>query len=212
MARRTKKQPPKKKKKIKATKKTRCSPGNNGRFTCYSDKSLAKLKSFWNKRHPDAPITTNDSVEIWATLKRNMGNVCKGEECWLRQNFIKQNLDSELRNYTFTPEMPEKWVSNPNEWLTSVDIEKVMKQYEKAYPNFAFIGPSPIDFDKKQSYGECIWNDLCRFNLSKYLKKGVNKIGIIFNTDPHYLEGSHWISMLVNVPEKYIFFFDSNGR
>jgi Ulp1 family protease len=44
------------------------------------------------------------------------------------------------------------------------------------------------------------------------IKKGKTKIGIIFNLDPHYLEGSHWISMFINVKKGYIFFFDSNGE
>jgi hypothetical protein len=30
----------------------------------------------------------------------------------------------------------------------------VMKQYEKAYKCFDFIGPTPINFDKKKIYGE----------------------------------------------------------
>jgi len=43
------------------------------------------------------------------------------------------------------------------------------------------------------------------------LIKGCNKIGIIFNTDPHYLNGSHWIALFINVKRNYIYFFDSVG-
>ena len=66
-----------------------------------------------------------------------------------------------------------------------------MKQYEIDYPNFIFIGPSPIDFDKKLMFGECVWNELCNLNIIKQLKDGKNKVGIIFNTDPHNKSGSH---------------------
>ena len=45
--------------------------------------------------------------------------------------------------------MPLKWKENKNEWLNTLDIEAVMKQYEKKYNNFIFIGPVPIDFDHK---------------------------------------------------------------
>ena len=113
---------------------------------------------------------------------------------------------------TFAPESPKKWEKNPNEWLTSVDIINVMKQFEKAYKQFEFIGPSPIDFDTRQLYGECVWDELCNFNVQKQLKDGKTKIGIIFNTDPHYKSGEHWISMFVDINKGEIFFFDSTGN
>ena len=89
---------------------------------------------------------------------------------------------------------------------------KVMKQFEKAYKCFDFIGPSPIDFDTKKLYGECVWEELCNFNLKEQLKSGKTKIGMIFNTDPHNKPGQHWISMFINIKRKKIFFFDSTGE
>ena len=86
-----------------------------------------------------------------------------------------------------------------------------MKQYEKKYTNFKFIGPSPIDFNKKKMFGQCVWNDLCNFNLKNLLHKGITKIGIILNTDPHYLSGSHWICIFINMEKDYIYYFDSNA-
>ena len=41
------------------------------------------------------------------------------------------------------------WESNPKEWLSSDEILEVMKQYEHSHPEFVFLGPSPIDFEKK---------------------------------------------------------------
>ena len=43
------------------------------------------------------------------------------------------------------------------------------------------------------------------------IRKGVNKIGIILNTDPHYKEGSHWVSVFINISKRYIFSLDSTG-
>ena len=130
-------------------------------------------------------IETNNSREIWNQLKEHMSNTCEQENCWLRQKFIANNLDTNLLSYTFAPRAPQKWKENPNEWLTSTDLEKVMKQYENSYPCFSFLGPSPIDFDHKKVYGSCVWDELCKFNLQDHIKKGKKKIGIIFNTDPH---------------------------
>ena len=44
-------------------------------FSCYSSKSLEKLKTLWNKRHSDKKITETDPRKIWSELKDNMSNV-----------------------------------------------------------------------------------------------------------------------------------------
>jgi hypothetical protein len=111
----------------------------------------------------------------------------------------------------FAPESPKEWKKNPNEWLSSLDIIQVMNQYEKKYKCFDFLGPSPIDYDTHQLNGECVWEELCHFDLSNQILKGKTKIGIIFNTDPHYKGGQHWISLFINVKKQTIFFFDSAG-
>jgi len=207
-----KKQKNKTRKEVKL-KKVRCSPKDKKEindFSCYTDKSLYKLRDLWNARHPDVQIITNDSKEIHKNLTKYMGSVCNKESCWLKQNFIDKKTTEELTD-SFAPETPKEWKKNPNEWLSSVDIMKVMKQYENAYKCFDFIGPSPIDFDTKMLYGECVWDELCNFDLSEQIKHGKTKIGIIFNTDPHNKPGQHWISMFINIKKKKIFFFDSVG-
>ena len=87
-----------------------------------------------------------------------------------------------------------------------------MKQYEKTYKCFSFIGPSPIDFDTHIMNGECVWEELCEFNLKKEMDSGKFKFGIIFNLDPHYKGGSHWVSLFINTRKKKIFYFDSVGN
>lgn len=183
----------------------------NNEFSCYSSKSLENLKALWNKRHPDNKIMDTDPRMIWTKLKNNMQNVCNTEACWLRQQFAESGLDKEIISYTFAPQAPETWKKNPNEWLSSIDIANSMKQYEHVVPSFLFIGPTPIDFDKVVENGNCVWNELCNFELMKHIRHGKNKIGFIFNTDPHDKPGAHWISLFIDVREKVIFFFDSTS-
>jgi hypothetical protein len=216
------------KKRTMKFKKLKCGPSSRGdsrgdsrgasrgasrskKYTCYTNKSLQKLKFFWNKRHPDQRIQTNNSKQIWEQLKYYMMNTCSTERCWLNQQFIKFNLDKKLKKNTFAPKSPKSWLKNPKEWLSSVDLMKVMGQYEHTYKNFMFIGPSPIDYDTRKMFGTCVWEDLCNFNLSEYIKKKKDKIGIIFNMDPHYKGGSHWVCVFVDLKKKFIFYFDSNG-
>ena len=191
--------------------KLKCSPKTQQKdYTCLEDDTLYKLKELWNARHPESTIKTNDSKEIWEILNVKMNNVCNKESCWLKQKFVDGKLDKELTN-SFAPVSPKEWKKNPNEWLSSTDILDVMKQYERAYKCFDFIGPSPIDFDTKKIYGECVWEELCHFNLEDEIKNGKFKIGVIFNTDPHNKPGSHWISLFINIKKGTIFFFDSAG-
>ena len=194
-------------------KKLRCSPKEKNkinRFTCYTNDSLYKLRDQWNKNHSDKLIKTNDPKEIHSMLSSYLSNVCKTESCWLKQTKDFGKISEDIID-SFAPVTPSEWKTNPNEWLSSVDIDKVMNQYKKAYKCFEFIGPSPIDFDTKTSHGECVWNELCNFSLANQIKKGKNKIGIIFNTDPHNKSGSHWISLFINIKKKVICFFDSVG-
>ena len=193
--------------------KLRCSPKPKGEmndYTCYTNKSLFKLRDLWNARHPDELIDTNIPKEIHARLTSYMSDVCNKESCWIKQSKALGKESSDLVD-SFAPESPKEWKKNPNEWLSSLDIIKVMKQYEKAYKCFDFIGPSPMDFDTKLLHGECVWKELCFFQLSEQIKKGKTKIGIIFNTDPHTKGGQHWLSLFINIKTKNIFFYDSVG-
>ena len=152
-----------------------CSPTNNTKnYTCYTDSDLKKMKNVWNARHPDNIITTTNSKNIWEKLKNYYSNVCNKESCWVKQMSSGTKMEKELLN-AFAPESPEIWKKNPNEWLSSIDILSVMNQYEKNYKCFEFIGPSPIDYDTHKLNNDCVWEELCHFNLSKLIKNGKKK-------------------------------------
>jgi hypothetical protein len=201
-------------KKTKKIKLEKCAPRTKDEtldFTCYTKDALEKMKNVWNSRHPDVKILETNVREIWKKLKSYMSTSCNKESCWLRNKEISSGLEKSILNNTFAPYQPMEWKKNPYEWLSSVDIQKVMKQYENTYKCFDFIGPSPIDFDEHKLYGECVWEELCKFNLIKEIKKGKNKIGIIFNTDPHTKSGAHWIALFINAKKKKIVYMDSYG-
>ena len=194
-------------------KKLNCSPKDKNEvkeYTCYTDTDLQKLRDMWNARHPDKKITTNDSKEIWEMLKNYYTKICNKESCWVRQMTKGTKMEKELLE-SFAPVSPIEWKKNPREWLSSIDIIEVMNQYEKSYKCFEFLGPSPIDYDNHKLYGECVCEELCHFDLAEQIKNGKNKIGVVFNTDPHTKGGEHWISLFINIKKGTIFFFDSAG-
>ena len=197
-------------------KKLNCSPNlskdDKNNFSCYSNTNIIKLKNLWNKYYPDKKILEKDPYLIWKKLKENFSNSCDKESCWLRQNFL--NNDKSISNELFSsflPPIPESWKKNSKEWLSNIDINNVLMKYEKAYKCFEFIGPSSIDFKYKYNSNNCVCNKLCNFSLNEKIKNKKTKIGIIFNLDPHYKSGSHWVSLFINITKKLIFYFDSGG-
>ena len=172
--------------------------------TCFSHDSLKKIASAYNKK-----VNTSDKIEISSNIdklhhniSKKMNKICNGEICWTNQDFVKKLNNEDIDYLTFKPEIP----SGKYQWLSTTDIKKVMIQYEKKFPNFIFVGPVPIDFDE-------IRTEISDIDLQKLKKKGINKIGIIFNLDEHYKSGSHWVAMYMEFSDNRneINYFDSYG-
>ncbi len=185
-----------------------CSPKSletdfNKNHTCFSKEALIKIADAYNKEHQsESPISVNQSVkEIWNQIAIKLKDKCKNELCWVEQDFIKKE-SPDIIEKSFKPPKPESWKKNKNEWLTTTDIESVLVQYEDLYPDFQFIGPVPVDFDKKTGFGKCIVDELCNINVKKLLEQNIYRIGIVFNLDPHDKPGSHWVAMFINLKDR----------
>ena len=203
-------------KKNRKFQKMNCNPAIKGESvsedSCFTNHGIHVLKDSYNKHHKDSQILSNNSVEIWGLLKTKL-YTCDKEDCWLKE-IEDVNTRDQLEEYLFAPKQPKEWKKNPNEWLSNIDITNVLKQYEDAYSNFKAVGPTPIDFDTrpKEMNGECVWEELCTFNLENYIKTGKTKLGIVFNLDKHNQGGSHWVSLYVDLDDEYIFYMDSAGN
>ena len=176
--------------------------------TCFPKPILNEIKHSFNTQRPLDKIHATEPKEIVQELKEKE-TTCKSEMCWLK--YLPSNKRTTLRNRIFAPSKPKSWEKKPNEWLTNFDILKVMSQYEEIYPQFEFIGPTTIDFDSRpfSQPSKCVENKLCNFSLEKYLERNIQHIGIIFNLDDYDEDGSHWVAMFINIPQKFIFYFDS---
>lgn len=166
----------------------RCSP--HIEFTegsCFSIEALIKMVKVYNKKHPDSVIDYKGKgkKDLWNELQKKFNTVCdKDESCWIKQ---PQFEEEELEEY-FKPNIPKK----KYQWLSNFDIDGVMRQYEKKYPFFLYLGTSPIDFDE---YIKEIKNlDVC-----KLYNMGVRCVGNIFNTDRSTGRGEHWIAFFCDL-------------
>jgi len=227
--------------KIKSTGKQtmRCHPSVLNKTvnanSCLTSSVLSKIKQKYNEKHPEKPLLAKSPKKLYYEISQRFAESCKEEKCWIRQ-LLQEN---ELK-HLYRPTSPADWKKNPVEWLSNFDIEDVMNQYEQTYPEFEFLGPVPIDFDKrsvKSDNSTCVSRDVCSFHLAEKLKKGKTKIGIVFNLSPSTSSGSHWVSLYVHLPNilprtkskptggkkenessdwnehtAYCFFFDSAGE
>jgi hypothetical protein len=108
--------------------------------------------------------------------------------------------------------MKDSWKTNPNQWLDTYDILRVMKQYENKCKMFEFLGVFPADV---MSENVCMMNSMCDFNLERLLTKGKTEIGVVFNLDNHNQPGSHWVAVYANFNKSSnklgVFYYDSFG-
>ena len=192
-----------------------CSPRqNNETFTCLTKPSLKRIINSWNDYYKSDQITNTDidtRQQLWSKINAKLSKVCDNEYCWTKQPFVTNYKQKGSITKEFKPAMPTSWQQNANEWLTTSNIDSVMKQYMRKHKDFMFIGAVPIDFDSKMSPEMCVVDELCKIKIERLLKRGFNKIGIVFNLDPHDQPGSHWVSFFGNIKNGNFYYFDSYG-
>lgn len=195
-----------------------CAPGTKEHFdqtgTCYNDKMLIKMIKSFNKLNPSDQINIdqirnessgggNLTQKLWKNLKSRVKD-CPNEWCWLNKKFVKRIKDPKLHMFTFKPKIPK----GKDTWLSTIDIERVMDQFQEYDPTFKFLGAVPIDFETAPHYKHTFQN----MNLDDLKRQGFTKIAIVLNTDPHDEPGAHWISCFIDTKLREFQFFDSLGK
>jgi hypothetical protein len=164
---------------------------------------LEALRKAYNAEHPkEKPIPPSN---VWEELTRRLKKACDAgtPECIVRK-LIKK------------PTAPKDWSGGRANWLSSDDIDGVLKGYTKLVPDFYYVGTVPIDFDKHTQTGVCLVSALCSLNLKQLQKKGFYRVGIVFNTDISTGSGEHWIAAFCDMRPDLIHpqmtFFDSYAQ
>lgn len=199
--------------------KKTCSPKIKSKKFCVQRPILLKIVDVINP-HIDYPIEPHKNTSLLSKQVRfelqKLSN-CRKEECWKDIPLLKNNMkkeDYEEMISSFRPPKPESWDENPRKWLTTTNIDKVMKQYEEAKKGFKYMGTLPIDFDLKKN-DRCVVGDVCNFNLKDIVKENIKSLGFVFNIDPHNESGKHWFSLYVDLiginlkNQPAIYYFDS---
>jgi hypothetical protein len=177
-----------------------------GHMFLFDPDEIERLRTVYNNKHSkEKPIPKNGPNAVWAELKRRLHGKCTtgGPTC----------IVSEL---TSRPRAPASWSANRTEWLSSDDIDKLEREYAKVHEDYHFVGCVPIDFDLKSEMSKCIVSTLCSMKLDTLYKKGVRRVGIVFNTDVHDGPGQHWIAAFLDIRPELQYprmtYFDSFAR
>jgi len=192
----------------------KCAPGNDfSNGSCIELNVLIEMAKAYNKDNPKKQIKLQTRLETLNPKKykkyllnkfNKLLTQCSSQICWTKQKFVdKMNELSqvELTKFTFRPEGPKAQF----EWLNTVQLNDVMLQYEKIYPDFKFLGAVPMDFDDLSDLG------IKDINIKEYVNDGITKFGIIFNLDEHWQGGSHWVAGFYDVKKGVFYYYDSYG-
>lgn len=169
----------------------------------FDDKEVENLRKVYNKEHSrETPIPRGNTHSVWKHIQKRLHDQCDSgaAECIINSLLTKPNA-------------PNSWKTNPEEWLSSVDIDAVEKQFASLFSDYYYVGTVPIDFGKKSETGACIVDSLCSLNIEGLYNKGYRRIGIVFNTDVSTGPGQHWIALYCDIRPELVFprvtFFDS---
>jgi len=183
---------------------SKCAPVFDNNKICYTINQLKCIIKAYNKHHVDKIKIGKNKKDLYESLLKKFSEECSDGSCILDKSFINNNTKLKLKK-NFKPIMPDNWKNNLDEWLSTLDINDVMEQYEDKYPNFKFMGAVPID---------CPTGYLCslsNLNLNNLKKNKIYIIGIVFNLDTHDQPGSHWVATLIDSRKNQLMYYDSNG-
>lgn len=207
---------------------TGCAPSRYGRpnetlrqtGTCLTPTEVEKvaLAVGVTKKHRQDRFDAADLVKrVHAALGTHEGE----EARWTEADVIKRDraLSTELES-AFRPTHPDSWLKDPRFWLSNLDIDAVMRQYEASVPDFRFVGVFPRDFSAPDdvSTGRCVSEPMCQLHVATELARGKRQIGFVINLDDHTERGSHWTACYIGLdpvhrPHRFgLFYYDSIGR
>jgi hypothetical protein len=191
-----------------------CAHGRTGKKTCYNKYELLLIaeeieniegRKLNFKRNEDMIELLKD-ISSYMKTKHN----CEDELCWVETLKLKK-----IENLAFKPKLPKEWLSCNtsmvpnnncmNTWLSNLEIDEVLGQLEINVPSFDYLGSVPIDFAKLED------KKINKFTVKDAISNNKTKIGVVFNTDPSYKGGQHWICAFIDLESNEINFFDSYG-
>lgn len=194
---------------------TKCAPHlefENG--SCIPLELLIEMAKAYNKFHSDdksSQIKLNSKLDtlypddykkyLLLEFKKKFNG---DQKDWINSKYLElmsEEHKDHLENKVFRPDGPQ----GRFDWLSTIDINQVLYQYEEKYPDFKFLGAVPMDFM------DLDYLPFQKLNFKDLESEGFERFGVIFNTDKSTGRGKHWISLFFDLEKGQIYFSDSMG-
>ena len=183
----------------------------NNKCSCFSLEDVVEFVKLYNKHVSKSTLSCEDCIPIKKThnlfyyLDRLKEKVC-ADQCpdvtfidkFVESGIMDSKTADQMKEVRFKPLGPLT-----RHWLSNIDIDNVLEQYQNYHTDFLYIDTTPIDFDPHTIFK--IYKDSYEKDL------GIRKIATVYNTDPSHKPGKHWIASFVDIKKKTIFFYDSVG-
>ena len=146
---------------------------------------------------------SNDPKTILLKTKEKLN--CDSESCVINKDEFKNihgNI-KDLKERDFKPSGP--WEND--DWLSNFNIDEVLEQWAKTYPNFLHIPFQMRDFAEKRT-------EMHTIDLNSEYQKGMKSFGVVINTDYSTGSGIHWFAIFGDFSNKNnvtIEYFNSSG-
>lgn len=162
---------------------------------------VENVRKVFNQEHPKEPIPKSSPQKVWSTLQARLRGKCAGSGTCVVASLLEK------------PRAPASWKSNPAEWVSSDDIDKLETRFEKVFKGYKHVGTFPIDFDKHTKTCQCLVSTLCSMNIRTLYEKGYHQLGLVFNTDKSTGPGQHWFAVFCDLRPDLVYprmtYFDS---
>ena len=105
----------------------------------FDAKEVDNLRQVYNEEHKhERPIQGGNPEHVWIEIRKRLSKACKSgrAECIISHMLQK-------------PAGPSSWRVNPEEWITSDDIDSLEKRFEKMFNEYKHVGTFPISIVKQ---------------------------------------------------------------
>ena len=162
---------------------------------CSPPQELHKMKEFILSKKKEKEEDTislsslNEPVKIVEKVKKVLH--CTTESCIYEapefRSFIGETKAQHILEEHFLPVGPR----NNTNLLSNHNIEAVLNQFTKEFPDFVHIPFQMLDFLETKT-------ELVYLDLLFYLKQGYRRFGCVFNTDVSTGKGKHWFCLFLD--------------
>lgn len=136
--------------------------------SCLSVDQLKLIAHLYNKaidknkiKSEKINIDNNNKSYLLQQLDEKLKDCNNDQRCWLKKKFNHSNEAINM-DEVFRPMGTE----GKTEWLSTENIDDVMEQMEKKFPNYLFLGATPMDFQ------EINYNEIAKLDFDDIMKNG----------------------------------------